>query len=109
MLSLLGSYVSLVRVTDDAPPPLSEHVLEARVADDEEDSETALEALMQDNVDSFVESHVLRFRVPSWISSTIGSVGTGRDVDAVDVELEDIVESECFDVSIGSEGITELL
>ncbi|KAE8737883.1 hypothetical protein FOCC_FOCC016643, partial [Frankliniella occidentalis] len=94
-VNLLGSYVSLVRVSEDAPPPLSEHVLEARVADDEDDSETALEALMEHNVDSFIESHVLRFRLPSWFSTAIGGVGigTGRDADAVDVDLEDLVET----------------
>lgn len=92
--SLIGSYVSLVRVSEDAPPPLSEHVLQARLADDEEEEETSLEALMQHNVDDFIESHVLRFRLPSWFSNTIGNAGMGRDVDAVDVDLEDIVESE---------------
>lgn len=108
--SLLGSYVSLVRVTDDAPPPISEHVLEARVAQDEEDAETALEALMQHNVDSFIESHVLRFQLPSWFSSAIGGpgVGTGRDApDAVDLDLEDIVESKnrCDPTDIRTESL----
>ena len=93
--------MALVRVWGEAPAAISEDILAERVAslsstdpvkdsDVVPDEEHLLDSLTQRALDDLIYSHAIRLRLPSWIGSYTGA----RSISAVDVDLDDLIESE---------------
>ncbi|KAG8328168.1 hypothetical protein J6590_000825 [Homalodisca vitripennis] len=72
--SLLGDAVTVVRIGAEPGPPITEEGLQARLLPGQDE---AVGALLQHSFLSFLDSHVLRFRLPAGLSVSSGGRALG--------------------------------
>lgn len=88
--------ISVVQNKKDHGPVIKESDLEARLNSDEASS--ALSALLEYNVERFLQSHILRVTLPAGITASVSGNGNARSSDSglvgntIDINLARMLE-----------------